>query len=68
MTRAEFVPTLITPYDGSPMRVLDVRIALRDPSTDPDLLPNLRAALRSVREDVFSLGARRHGLRMLPVE
>lgn len=68
VTRAEFVPTLITPYDGSPMRVLDVRIALRDPSTDPDLLPNLRAALRSVREDVFSLGARRHGLRMLPVE
>ena len=63
--RARFVPTMITPYGGSPMRVLDARAALRDPATDPALKPSLRAALRSVREDVFSLGARRHGLRML---
>jgi poly-gamma-glutamate capsule biosynthesis protein CapA/YwtB (metallophosphatase superfamily) len=65
VTRAQFVPTMITPYDGSPMRVLDIRSALRDPSTDPGLEPSLREALASIREDVYSLGARREGLRMM---
>lgn len=64
--RAHFTPTMITPYieGGSPMRVLDAPAALDDPSTDPSLLPSLRAAIASVRQDVFSLGARQHGLRM----
>lgn len=63
--RAEFVPTMITPYSGAPMRVLDIRSALRDPSTDPALEPSLREALSSIREDVYSLGARKNGLRMM---
>lgn len=63
--RVRFVPTMITPYGGSPMRVLDIRSALRDPGTAPGLEPSLRDALRSIREDVNSLGARKHGLRMM---
>jgi hypothetical protein len=65
--RSRFVPTMITPYvdGGAPMRVLDAPAALRDPDTDRALLPSLRAAIDSVREDVFSLGARRDGLRIL---
>jgi poly-gamma-glutamate synthesis protein (capsule biosynthesis protein) len=57
-----FVPTLITMSE--PMRVLDVRAALADPATDPDLLPTLRTALAEVKQDAFSLGARRKGLRV----
>jgi poly-gamma-glutamate capsule biosynthesis protein CapA/YwtB (metallophosphatase superfamily) len=63
--KAQFVPTMITPYSGSPMRVLDIRSALRDPKTDPALEPSLRAALASIKADVYSLGAREHGLRMM---
>jgi hypothetical protein len=63
--RAQFVPTMITPYSGAPMRVLDIRAALRNPSTDPGLKPSLRAALASIKTDVYSLGARRHGLTMM---
>ncbi len=64
--RARFIPTMITPYapGGPPMRVLDAPAALRDPDTDPALRPALREAVQQVRADVFSLGARRHGLRM----
>lgn len=64
--RARFVPTMITPYveGGAPMRVLNAAAALRDPDTDPALLPSLRAAVASVRADVLSLGAGRDGLRM----
>ena len=58
----EFVPTLITM--SMPMRVLDIRAALADPSTDPSLLPTLRTALAEVTQDAFSLGARREGLRV----
>jgi len=64
--RARFVPTMITPYSGgSPMRVLAAPAAVRDPDTDPALRSSLRATIASVREDVFSLGARKDGLRML---
>jgi len=64
--RARFVPTMITPYTaGSPMRVLAAPAALRDPDTAQARVPSLRATITSVREDVFSLGARRHDLRML---
>jgi len=62
--RARFVPTMITPASGGPMRVLNAPAALRVPDTDPALLPSLRAAITSIRADVFSLGARKHGLRM----
>lgn len=65
VSRAQFAPTMITPYGGPPMRVLNVPAALHDPSTDPSLMPSLRETLTSVREDVYSLGARRDGLRML---
>jgi len=57
-----FVPTLFT--ESIPMRVLDVRAALRDPDTDPSLIPALRTALAAVKADAFSLGARKHGLRV----
>ena len=63
--KAQFVPTMITPYEGAPIRVLDVESALHDPSTNPALRPSLRAALASVRHDVFSLGARKDGLTMM---
>jgi poly-gamma-glutamate capsule biosynthesis protein CapA/YwtB (metallophosphatase superfamily) len=63
--RAQFVPTMITPYSGAPMRVLDIRSALRDPTTDPALESSLREALASIKADVYSLGAREHGLRMM---
>ena len=62
--KARFVPTMITPASGGPMRVLNAPAALRDPDIDPALLPSLRDAVANVREDVFSLGARKHGLRM----
>jgi hypothetical protein len=65
VSRAEFVPTMITPYGGPPMRVLNIRAALNDPSTDPSLIPSLREALASVSEDVYSLGAYEDGLRMM---
>jgi hypothetical protein len=65
VSRAEFVPTMITPYGGPPMRVLNVPVALRAPSTDPALIPSLRETLASVKGDVYSLGARQDGLRML---
>jgi Bacterial capsule synthesis protein PGA_cap len=65
VSRAEFVPTMITPYGGPPMRVLNVPVALRAPSTDPALIPSLRETLASVKGDVYSLGARQEGLRML---
>jgi len=66
VAKARFTPTMITPYTegGPPMRVLNAPAALRDPDTDPSLLPSLGATIASVREDVFSLDARRHGLRM----
>jgi poly-gamma-glutamate capsule biosynthesis protein CapA/YwtB (metallophosphatase superfamily) len=63
--QAQFVPTMITPYEGAPMRVLDIRAALRDPETDPSLEPTLRDALASIKRDVYSLGARRQGLTMM---
>jgi poly-gamma-glutamate capsule biosynthesis protein CapA/YwtB (metallophosphatase superfamily) len=63
--KSQFVPTMITPYSGSPMRVLDIRSALRDPSTDPALEPSLREALSSIKQDVYSLGARKDGLRLM---
>jgi poly-gamma-glutamate capsule biosynthesis protein CapA/YwtB (metallophosphatase superfamily) len=63
--KAQFVPTMITPFGGSPMRVLDIRSALRDPSTNPALEPSLRDALASIKHDVYSLGARKHGLTMM---
>ena len=63
--QAQFVPTMITPYDGAPMRVLDIRSALRNPSTDPSLEPSLRDALANIKADVYSLGAHRHGLTMM---
>ena len=64
--RAQFVPTMITPYGSSPpMRVLDIPAALRNPSTDPSLKPSLRAALASIKRDVYSLDARQEGLTML---
>jgi poly-gamma-glutamate synthesis protein (capsule biosynthesis protein) len=65
--RAGFVPTMITAYSsgGPPLRVLNAPAALRDPDTPPALLPALRETIASVRADVFSLGARKHGLRML---
>lgn len=63
--RARFLPTMITPYGGRPMRVLDVPAALHDPSTDPALIPSLREALHAVRSAVYSLGAGRDGLRMM---
>ncbi|MGI8612835.1 MAG: CapA family protein [Nocardioidaceae bacterium] len=65
VTRARFVPTMITPYSPTtPMRVLDAPAALADPSTDPALRPQLRDVIAHVRADVFSLGARHDGLRM----
>jgi poly-gamma-glutamate capsule biosynthesis protein CapA/YwtB (metallophosphatase superfamily) len=63
--QAQFVPTMITPHGGAPMRVLDIRSALRNPSTDPGLKPSLRDALASIKRDVYSLGVRRHGLTMM---
>ncbi len=66
VTRAEFVPTMITPYGGPPMRVLNVPAALNDPTTDPSLITSLRETLTSVKADVCSLGAcNDDGLRML---
>jgi poly-gamma-glutamate capsule biosynthesis protein CapA/YwtB (metallophosphatase superfamily) len=65
VTRAEFVPTMITPYGDHPMRVLNIPTALHDPNTNPTLLPSLRDALHSIKTAVYSLGARREGLRML---
>jgi capsule synthesis protein PGA_cap len=63
--KALFLPTMITPYEGGPMRVLDVPAALHNPKTPPALRPSLRAALASVRHDVYSLGARQDGLTMM---
>jgi poly-gamma-glutamate synthesis protein (capsule biosynthesis protein) len=57
-----FVPTMITMT--MPMRVLDVRSALADPETDPGLKPELRTTLDEVKEDAFSLGAKRKGLQV----
>jgi poly-gamma-glutamate capsule biosynthesis protein CapA/YwtB (metallophosphatase superfamily) len=66
VNRAQFVPTMITPYGSSPpMRVLDIRSALQNPSTDASLKPSLRAALASIKHDVYSLGARHDGLTMM---
>jgi len=62
--KARFIPTMITPASGGPMRVLNAPAALRDPDTEPALLSSLRDAVANVRQDVFSLGARKHGLRM----
>ncbi len=65
--RPRFVPTLITAYDPADpdMRVLNAPAALLDPDTDPALRPALREAVTTVRADVFSLGARAKGLRMV---
>jgi poly-gamma-glutamate capsule biosynthesis protein CapA/YwtB (metallophosphatase superfamily) len=65
VSRAEFVPTMITPYGGPPMRVLNVPAALHNPSTNPSLTPSLRETLTSVRHAIYSLGARQRGLRMM---
>jgi hypothetical protein len=51
---------------SEPMRVLDVRSALADPQTDAGLLPELRTTLDEVKQDAFSLGAKRKGLRVAP--
>ncbi len=63
---ASYLPTMITPYvSGNPrMRVLDAAAALRDPATDPGLLPALRTTVAEVSADAESLGAPSLGLHL----
>lgn len=66
VTRAEFIPTYITPLttEQPRMRLLRITDALRDDS-EAASGAELRAALRRVRGAVDLLGAREGGLRLL---
>jgi poly-gamma-glutamate capsule biosynthesis protein CapA/YwtB (metallophosphatase superfamily) len=62
VTRLEYIPTMITHYDGvHPMRWLNVARALTEPRY-AGLRPALRATQQRVREVVGSLGAFRHSV------
>jgi poly-gamma-glutamate synthesis protein (capsule biosynthesis protein) len=66
VTRAEFIPTYVTPLttEQPRMRLLRITDALRDDS-EAASGAELRAALRRVRGAVDLLGAREGGLRLL---
>jgi len=58
----EYVPTMITPFDGAhPVRVLDVPRALHEPQY-ASIRPQLLATQSRVRADVNLLGAFKHGV------
>jgi hypothetical protein len=62
VSRLEYLPTMITHFDGvHPMRWLDVPRDLLDP-TLASLRPALRATQARVSADVDMLGAFRHGV------
>jgi poly-gamma-glutamate synthesis protein (capsule biosynthesis protein) len=62
VTRLEYLPTMITHFDGvHPMRWLDVPKDLHDPAF-ASLRPKLRATRARVSADVGMLGAFEHGV------
>jgi poly-gamma-glutamate synthesis protein (capsule biosynthesis protein) len=66
VSKLQYIPTLITPYDysdptGHPMRWLDIPKDLKLPRY-ADLRPQMLAAQARVRHDINLLGALRHGV------
>ncbi len=60
VTRAEYLPMLI---HRPPLRIVDLRRALRDPALSAGDRARYRDALQAIRRDVLRLGADRDGLR-----